>query len=57
MGNDQERHTNRYLHANPSGKEKGMQLVFNPRSETIAKTLNIPLYRTGLTGAASLILK
>ena len=42
------------LHVNPDNKEKGMLLVFNPTSKTITKTLDIPLYYTGLTDTAEI---
>ena len=43
-----------YLHVNPSGREKGMLLVFNPLDHDVAQTLDIPLYYTGLTGTAKI---
>ena len=36
------------LHVNPLGKEKGLALFFNPTNKEIVRTLNIPLYYTGL---------
>ena len=41
-----------YLHVNPSNKEKGMLLVFNPLNEVVRCDLVVPLYYTGLTAAA-----
>ncbi|MCX6877938.1 MAG: hypothetical protein NTW21_29605 [Verrucomicrobia bacterium] len=41
-----------YLHVNPSNKEKGMLLVFNPLNEAAKKELTVPLYYTGLTDTA-----
>jgi hypothetical protein len=40
------------MHVNPKGKEKGMLLVFNPLSEPVTKTIELPLYYTGLSGKA-----
>lgn len=40
------------MHVNPKLKEKGLLLVFNPASETISRTLTLPLYYTGLTKTA-----
>jgi hypothetical protein len=40
------------LHVNPSGKEKGLLLVFNPLNDEVKKELALPLYYTGLTGTA-----
>lgn len=42
------------LHVNAKGKEKGMLLVFNPLEEEVTKTINLPLYYTGLTGSAKI---
>jgi hypothetical protein len=36
------------LHVNPSLKEKGLLMVYNPLPQAVAKTLTIPLYYTGL---------
>jgi hypothetical protein len=41
-----------YLHVNPSNKEKGMLLVFNPLNEVVRRDLVVPLYYTGLIAAA-----
>ena len=45
-----------YLHVNskPGAKEKGMLLVFNPTPVEVTKTLDIPLYYTGLTSTAKI---
>jgi len=40
------------LHVNPSLKEKGLLMVFNPTETPIAKTMTVPLYYTGLTDTA-----
>lgn len=42
------------LHVNPGGKEKGMLLVFNPLDTEVTKTIDLPLYYTGLTGTAKI---
>ncbi|MFH0991041.1 MAG: alpha-galactosidase [bacterium] len=41
-----------FMHLNPSLKEKGMLMIFNPTGTEISKTLKIPLYYTGLTTEA-----
>ena len=41
-----------YLHVNPSNKEKGMLLVFNPLNEVVKKEISVPLYYTGLSASA-----
>jgi len=40
------------LHVNPSGREKGLLMVYNPLDHESRKTLSIPLYYTGLRGKA-----
>jgi len=40
------------LHVNPRLREKGVALVWNPLDEAVETTLTLPLYYTGLTGAA-----
>lgn len=42
------------LHVNPALKEKGLLMVYNPLDREVSRTLNIPLYYTGLTRTASL---
>ncbi|HEX7260251.1 MAG TPA: LamG-like jellyroll fold domain-containing protein, partial [Luteolibacter sp.] len=42
------------LHVNPSGKQKGMLLVFNPLDQPVTQTLDVPLYYTGLTDNAKI---
>src|SRR6185369_4735366 len=39
------------LHVNPNLKEKGMLVVFNPRSEQVTRTLRVNLYYAGLAGS------
>ena len=36
------------LHVNPSAKEKGLLMVFNPLDEAITRKLKVPVYYTGL---------
>ena len=36
------------LHVNPSGEEKGLLMIYNPLNMPINRTLNIPVYYTGL---------
>ena len=40
------------LHANPSVKEKGLFMLYNPLKESITRTIKIPMYYTGLTRIA-----
>jgi hypothetical protein len=40
------------LHVNPTLKERGLLMVYNPSSEQVVKEMNVPLYYTGLTGTA-----
>ena len=42
------------LHVNPTGKEKGLLMVYNPLQIEVSRTLRIPLYYTGKTSTASL---
>ncbi|MBI9017501.1 MAG: sialate O-acetylesterase [Phycisphaerae bacterium] len=42
------------LHVNPQLKNKGMLIIFNPKSTPVKKTLNLPLYYTGLTDKATI---
>ena len=39
------------LHVNPNLKERGLCVVFNPLDEPVERTLVLPLYYAGLTGA------
>jgi hypothetical protein len=41
------------LHVNPTGKEKGLLMVYNPLEQEVTRTLRIPLYYTGKTATAS----
>jgi hypothetical protein len=40
------------LHANPSGKEKGLACLYNPLTEEITREIRLPLHYTGLRKAA-----
>ena len=40
------------LHVNPSLKNKGMLMVYNPLAVDVVKTIKVPLYYTGLTKTA-----
>lgn len=42
------------MHVNPSLREKGFVLLFNPTSETIERTIELPLYYTGLDRKAKI---
>lgn len=41
-----------FIHVNPSLKQKGFIMLYNPTKEKIIKTIKIPLYYTGLTDKA-----
>lgn len=41
------------LHVNPSLKEKGFVMLYNPTKEKITRTIKLPLYYTGLTSSAT----
>lgn len=41
-----------FLHVNPSSKQKGFLMVFNPTAEPITRKVIIPLYYTGLESKA-----
>jgi len=36
------------LHVDPTGREKGLLMVYNPLNESIIRQINIPVYYTGL---------
>lgn len=44
-----------WMHVDPNGKEKGLTMLFNPTAEPIQKSINVPLYYTGLTDSATLV--
>ncbi len=37
-----------WLNVNPGGKEKGLLMVYNPLDHEVKRTINVPLYYTGL---------
>ena len=41
-----------FLHVNPALPEKGLLMVYNPLDREVKRTLNVPLYYTGLTRKA-----
>lgn len=41
-----------FMHANSQIDEKGLLMVFNPLDESVERTINLPLYYTGLQGTA-----
>lgn len=41
-----------WLHVNPSLKERGLAMIYNPLDQEITRTVSLPLYYTGLTDAA-----
>lgn len=42
-----------FLHVNPSAPEKGLLMLYNPLNEQIKRTIEVPVYYTGLSGNAS----
>lgn len=40
------------VHVNPALKTKGLLMLYNPLKEKITRTISVPLYYTGLKGAA-----
>jgi len=42
------------MHANPSLKERGLVMVYNPLSQDAERSLTLPLYYTGLTDTAKI---
>lgn len=41
-----------FIHVNPSLKQKGFVLLYNPTKEKITRNIKLPLYYTGLTDTA-----
>lgn len=41
-----------WLHVNPALPERGLAMIYNPLDEPIQRRIRLPLYYTGLTGAA-----
>ncbi len=48
------RHLDCWLHVNPQLKTKGLAMVYNPLDHPVSKTLQLPLYYTGLQTTASI---
>jgi hypothetical protein len=44
-----------WMHVDPSGKDKGFVLLFNPTDEIIKRKINFPMYYTGLKNSATII--
>ena len=40
------------LHVDPTGKYKGLLMLYNPTKKDITRTIQVPLYYTGLTETA-----
>lgn len=40
------------MHVSPTLKEKALAMLFNPTDKDIVRTIELPLYYTGLTGKA-----
>jgi hypothetical protein len=43
-----------WLHVNPSLKERGLAMIYNPLNEPIQRRIRLPLYYTGLTSRAAI---
>lgn len=43
-----------FVHVNPNLEEKGLAMLFNPLDHDITRTINLPLYYTGLTNSAQI---
>ena len=41
-----------FIHVDPQQKQKGFLMLYNPTKERITRTINVPLYYTGLTSSA-----
>ncbi len=46
-----------WLHVDPSLDQKGLMMLFNPTNETITRTIQLPLYYTGLEDKAKIAQK
>jgi hypothetical protein len=46
-----------WLHVDPSLAQKGLMMLFNPTNETITRTIQLPLYYTGLEDKAKIAQK
>jgi hypothetical protein len=46
-----------WLHVDPQLPQKGLMMLFNPTTETITRTIHLPLYYTGLEQSAKIAIK
>jgi len=46
-----------WLHVDPALPQKGLMMLFNPTNETITRTIQLPLYYTGLKDKATIAAK
>lgn len=46
-----------WLHVDPALPQKGLMMLFNPTNETITRTIQLPLYYTGLKEKATIAAK
>lgn len=46
-----------WLHVDPALPQKGLMMLFNPTNETITRTIQLPLYYTGLKDKATIAVK
>jgi hypothetical protein len=46
-----------WLHVDPALPQKGLMMLFNPTNETITRTIQLPLYYTGLDKTAKIGIK
>lgn len=42
------------MHVSPTEKEKGLAMFYNPTDKEITRSIQLPLYYTGLTNTASI---
>lgn len=42
------------LHVDPTGETKGLAMIYNPLEEEITRTIDLPLYYTGLSDSATI---
>ena len=43
-----------FIHVSPSLKQKGLLMVYNPLNQKITRTIQVPLYYSGLTDVAKI---
>ena len=43
-----------WMHVNPATSQKGFMMLFNPTHEVMTKTIQLPLYYTGLSNKAKI---